>query len=94
MVLGDSEASLSQQEEDMVKLLGYCPQENALWPSLTVREHLEMFAAVKGLGKEDAAVSVSRYREKLHSHFTAGGRDAYVRKGDHKQCLEILMHMK
>nr|XP_019588393.1 PREDICTED: ATP-binding cassette sub-family A member 10 isoform X1 [Rhinolophus sinicus]XP_019588394.1 PREDICTED: ATP-binding cassette sub-family A member 10 isoform X1 [Rhinolophus sinicus] len=65
MVLGGCEASLRQQEEDMVKLLGYCPQENALWPSLTVREHLEVFAAVKGLGKEDAAVSVARLVDAL-----------------------------
>uniref|UniRef100_A0A8C2Y3G8 ABC transporter domain-containing protein n=1 Tax=Capra hircus TaxID=9925 RepID=A0A8C2Y3G8_CAPHI len=29
--------------------LGYCPQESALWPSLTVREHLEVSAGAVGL---------------------------------------------
>ncbi|KAM5310189.1 ATP-binding cassette sub-family A member 6 [Glossophaga mutica] len=43
-----------------VKFLGYCPQEDALWPSLTVRQHLEVFAAVKGLSKADAAVATTR----------------------------------
>ena len=40
--------------------LGYCPQESALWPSLTVREHLEVSAAVKGLRRADAAAAIAR----------------------------------
>lgn len=48
-------------EGDPLRFLGYCPQENALWPNLTVREHLEVFAAVKGLRKADAAVAITRY---------------------------------
>ncbi|XP_006970521.1 ATP-binding cassette sub-family A member 6 isoform X1 [Peromyscus maniculatus bairdii] len=39
---------------------GYCPQENVLWPILTVKEHLELYAAVKGLRKEDAVIAISR----------------------------------
>uniref|UniRef100_A0A8C0R9W5 ATP binding cassette subfamily A member 8 n=2 Tax=Canis lupus familiaris TaxID=9615 RepID=A0A8C0R9W5_CANLF len=45
--------------------LGYCPQENVLWPNLTVKEHLEVFAAVKGLKKADAAVTISRLADAL-----------------------------
>ncbi|XP_019479349.1 PREDICTED: ATP-binding cassette sub-family A member 9-like [Hipposideros armiger] len=45
--------------------LGYCPQENALWPNLTVREHLEVFAAVKGLRKADAAIAITRLVDAL-----------------------------
>lgn len=48
-------------EGDPPEFLGYCPQENALWPNLTVREHLEVFAAVKGLRRADAAVAITRY---------------------------------
>ncbi|PIO11004.1 hypothetical protein AB205_0148780, partial [Aquarana catesbeiana] len=33
--------------------LGYCPQHNPLWPNFTVKEHLEIYAAVKGMNKED-----------------------------------------
>ena len=40
--------------------LGYCPQESALWPGLTVREHLEVSAAVKGLQRADAAAAITR----------------------------------
>ncbi|KAB1265910.1 ATP-binding cassette sub-family A member 9 [Camelus dromedarius] len=46
---------------DALGFLGYCPQENARWPSLTVQEHLEVFAAVKGLRKADAAAAITRY---------------------------------
>jgi len=28
--------------------LGVCPQFDVLWPQLSVREHLELFAAIKG----------------------------------------------
>lgn len=27
-----------------------CPQQDILWPELTVHEHLQLFAAIKGLG--------------------------------------------
>lgn len=48
-------------EGDSLGFLGYCPQENVLWPSLSVREHLEVFAAIKGMEKGDATVSITRY---------------------------------
>ncbi|XP_012588530.1 PREDICTED: ATP-binding cassette sub-family A member 9 isoform X2 [Condylura cristata] len=48
-----------------LEFLGYCPQENALWPNLTVKEHLEVFAAVKGLRKTDATVAIARLVEAL-----------------------------
>jgi|TARA_B110000208_G_scaffold64005_3_gene82985 ATP-binding cassette subfamily A (ABC1) protein 1 len=31
------------------RLLGYCPQHNALLPLLTVEEHLQLFARIKGV---------------------------------------------
>lgn len=48
------------REEDSLGFLGYCPQENVLWPCLTVREHLEVFTAIKGLRKGDATGAISR----------------------------------
>jgi ABC-type multidrug transport system ATPase subunit len=46
-------------EGDTLGFLGYCPQENALWPDLRVKEHLEVFAAVKGLKKDDTKVTIA-----------------------------------
>ncbi|EFB17327.1 hypothetical protein PANDA_015210, partial [Ailuropoda melanoleuca] len=51
--------------EGSLGFLGYCPQENVLWPSLTMKEHLEVFAAIKGLRKADAAVTISRLADAL-----------------------------
>lgn len=45
--------------------LGICPQFDILWPDITVREHLELYAAIKGSQRgaarsmaEQAATSV------------------------------------
>ncbi|XP_077316742.1 ABC-type organic anion transporter ABCA8-like [Lithobates pipiens] len=45
--------------------LGYCPQHNSLWPNLTVKEHLEIYAAVKGMNKEDSDHAIKRVSEAL-----------------------------
>jgi len=31
------------------KVMGVCPQHDILWPELTAREHLEIFAELKGI---------------------------------------------
>uniref|UniRef100_A0A5F9D4K1 ATP binding cassette subfamily A member 8 n=1 Tax=Oryctolagus cuniculus TaxID=9986 RepID=A0A5F9D4K1_RABIT len=67
MITGDTKPSAGQvllkgsSRGDTLGFLGYCPQEDALWPSLTVRQHLEVFAAVKGLKKAEANIAISRY---------------------------------
>ncbi|XP_023585202.1 ATP-binding cassette sub-family A member 6 [Trichechus manatus latirostris] len=58
--LKGSSSVWGHQEDNVVRFLGYCPQENPLWPTLTVREHLEVYAAVKGLRKEDAVAAITR----------------------------------
>lgn len=35
--------------------LGVCPQFDVLWPDITVREHLELYAAIKGYSGRDVA---------------------------------------
>ncbi|XP_060242466.1 ATP-binding cassette sub-family A member 9 isoform X2 [Meriones unguiculatus] len=66
MITGDTMPTAGQVlvkgsgEGDSLGFLGYCPQENVLWPILTVKEHLEVYAAVKGLKKKDALVTITR----------------------------------
>uniref|UniRef100_A0A8D2J6Y0 ABC transporter domain-containing protein n=1 Tax=Varanus komodoensis TaxID=61221 RepID=A0A8D2J6Y0_VARKO len=57
--------SAVETEEDTAEFLGHCPQENALWPNLTVKEHLEIYAAVKGIRKEAAAITINRMADNL-----------------------------
>nr|XP_009940016.1 PREDICTED: ATP-binding cassette sub-family A member 8-like [Opisthocomus hoazin] len=40
--------------------LRYCPQEDSLWPDLTVHEHLQVYVTMKGVSKEDTAAAVNR----------------------------------
>uniref|UniRef100_A0A8C0H0A8 ATP binding cassette subfamily A member 10 n=1 Tax=Chelonoidis abingdonii TaxID=106734 RepID=A0A8C0H0A8_CHEAB len=67
VIIGDTSLTAGQVGEtwergggDTTDFLGYCPQENPLWQNLTVQEHLEVYAAVKGMRKEDAAVTIQR----------------------------------
>eukprot|EP00493_Phyllostaurus_siculus_P016270 UN16517 len=55
------------------KLLGYCPQFDALLPTLTGREHLYLFARIKGVPEEN----ITRYVNALISQL---GLDLYADK--------------
>ncbi|XP_009677361.2 ATP-binding cassette sub-family A member 10-like isoform X1 [Struthio camelus] len=50
----------SHLQDNASDFLGYCPQEDPLWPNLTVQDHLETYAAVKGVRKEDTAAAINR----------------------------------
>ncbi|NXP48513.1 ABCA8 protein, partial [Heliornis fulica] len=63
MKRGDGATSHLQDHEPTS--LGYCPQEDPLWPDLTVREHLRVYAAVKGVCKEEMAAAVNRIVDAL-----------------------------
>lgn len=71
VITGDTKPTAGQvvlkgrRGESPLEFLGYCPQENVLWPNLTVKEHLEVFAAVKGLNKGDSATIIPRLVDAL-----------------------------
>ncbi|ETO28954.1 hypothetical protein RFI_08171 [Reticulomyxa filosa] len=44
--------SVKTNMRDIRKIMGVCPQHDVLWPHLTCREHLELFALLKGVRKE------------------------------------------
>ncbi|OQR90883.1 ATP-binding Cassette (ABC) Superfamily [Achlya hypogyna] len=48
------------------RLVGYCPQFDALFDLLTVREHLELYAALRGLRGDAAGVAIARLVAQLH----------------------------
>ncbi|GLD97436.1 hypothetical protein PINS_up006120 [Pythium insidiosum] len=51
------------QQIDVRRQIGYCPQFDALFELLTVREHLELFARIKGVSGADLDDVVT---EKIH----------------------------
>ncbi|XP_069808887.1 ABC-type organic anion transporter ABCA8-like isoform X2 [Dendropsophus ebraccatus] len=55
----------SEKDDASAAFMGYCPQFSPLWPTLTVKEHLEIYAAVKGMKKDDAEQAIKRVSEAL-----------------------------
>lgn len=60
VLLRSRDATLCWTQDHMLAYLGHCPQEDPLWPDLTVHEHLKVYAAVKGVHKEDIATAINR----------------------------------
>ncbi|XP_059141174.1 cholesterol transporter ABCA5-like [Physella acuta] len=46
--------------------LGYCPQHDALWETITLKEHLEFYAAVKGVSSKHIGKVVNYYLENMN----------------------------
>jgi len=52
---------LSLFEQDQTRcLIGYCPQFDAIFEGVTVREHLEIYASIKGVKSDIKAALVSK----------------------------------
>nr|QER78484.1 ATP-binding cassette transporter [Diaphorina citri] len=47
-------------------LIGYCPQHNALWSNITLREHMETYAAIRGVPNSDIPRLVNSFIDGLH----------------------------
>lgn len=61
VLLKGCDAAASAPGQESPGYLGCCPQQDPLWPDLTLHQHLEVYAAVRGMRKEDAVVTISRY---------------------------------
>lgn len=47
--------------ENPLEHVGYCPQVSPLWPKITLQEHLQIYAAIKGLHHKDVPNIIRRY---------------------------------
>ena len=53
--------------KDLVKQsIGVCPQFDILWNDMTAKEHLWMFARIKGLNKKIIPTAIERYLEDVN----------------------------
>ncbi|CAJ0946137.1 unnamed protein product, partial [Ranitomeya imitator] len=86
------EVVLGSAADDSAAFMGYCPQFSPLWPTLTVKEHLEVYATVKGMKKNDANEAVKRVSDALelrkHLNMPAKKLSAGVSR---KVCFAISM---
>lgn len=45
--------NITNCQSEAYKMLGYCPQHDALWRNVSVREHIELYAAIRGIKVKD-----------------------------------------
>ncbi|XP_044260177.1 cholesterol transporter ABCA5-like [Tribolium madens] len=74
------------------QLLGYCPQHDALWKNITVREHLECYAAIRGVPSSDISQVVDLYLSGLQIHEHAD-KQAQQCSGGTRRKLSFAMAM-
>ncbi|ETO08909.1 ATP-binding cassette superfamily [Reticulomyxa filosa] len=73
--------------------LGYCPQFSALFPRLTVREHLEFYAAIKGIQQHKIPALVIQMIKDL-SLEVYENRQAGQLSGGNQRFVLSLLHAK
>ena len=60
--------SIEHNMDEIRKAIGVCPQHDILWPELTAREHLAMFADIKGFHPTEIAVQIPRLLRQMKLH--------------------------
>ncbi|CAH2093421.1 unnamed protein product [Euphydryas editha] len=64
--------NIEEAQSSAFQMLGYCPQHDALWKNVTIREHLECYAAIRGISKADTPRIVEAYLQGLQIAEHAG----------------------
>jgi|TARA_B110000208_G_scaffold38820_1_gene51389 ABC-type multidrug transport system ATPase subunit len=77
VVLGGCDLDVPRELREVYSFTGFCPQFDALWPLLTTREHLEVYATLKDAAAERAGELMSTlalsHAEKRYSKNLSGG---------------------
>ncbi|GFG35680.1 hypothetical protein Cfor_11467 [Coptotermes formosanus] len=74
------------------QLMGYCPQHDAQWKNITVREHLECYAAIRGVPPSDINRVVDLFLTGLQIHEHAGKESQHCSGGTRRK-LSFAMAM-
>ena len=43
---------IKASDSETFKLIGYCPQHDSLWKEITLKEHINLFAAIRGISSD------------------------------------------
>ncbi|KAG7491241.1 hypothetical protein MATL_G00000950 [Megalops atlanticus] len=91
VLMGDYSTEF-QPVENPLEHVGYCPQVSPLWPKITLQEHLEIYAAIKGLRHDDVPNTIRRVVHALelkeHLHKRAKDLSAGIKR---KLCFALSM---
>lgn len=74
------------------KLIGYCPQENAIFEGMTVSEHLWFYSRIKGVLKEKRAPLIEKIMEEMDLNEFAKVQ-VQTLSGGNKRKLSVAMAM-
>ncbi|CAO3573702.1 unnamed protein product [Mortierella alpina] len=76
--------------EDLRSMIGICPQFDVIWPKLTVRDHLELFAKIKGVAPDDVNPAIDQMIEEM-GLAGVGDKRAATFSGGNKRRLSLAM---
>ncbi|KAF9096603.1 hypothetical protein BGX29_008527 [Mortierella sp. GBA35] len=82
--------SIAPFHDDLRSMIGICPQFDIIWPKLTVRDHLELFAKIKGVAPEDMKASVDQMVDEMGLE-PLGNKRAKTFSGGNKRRLSLAM---
>jgi ABC-type multidrug transport system ATPase subunit len=71
------------------RLIGYCPQSDALFPLLSAREHLSLFARIKGVPEKELGSLVNALMESLALSKNDVDRPSKFYSGGNKRKLSV-----
>ncbi|KAF9904740.1 hypothetical protein EC991_002377 [Linnemannia zychae] len=82
--------SIAPFHDDLRSMIGICPQFDVIWPKLTVRDHLKLFAKIKGVAPEHLEASVDQMVEEMGLG-PLGNKRAKTFSGGNKRRLSLAM---
>ncbi|XP_023723147.1 ATP-binding cassette sub-family A member 5 isoform X3 [Cryptotermes secundus] len=84
--------NITSNTAEAFQLMGYCPQHDAQWKNITVREHLECYAAIRGVPPSDIDRVVDLYLAGLQIQEHAGKQSQHCSGGTRRK-LSFAMAM-
>jgi ABC-type multidrug transport system ATPase subunit len=81
--------SLRRDADAFRRAVGYCPQRDALFESLSAREHLLFYGALRGLSSEESADAVARVCDAVGLRGALVTRPAREYSGGNKRALAV-----
>ncbi|XP_049879366.1 cholesterol transporter ABCA5-like isoform X2 [Pectinophora gossypiella] len=84
--------NIDESQSSAFQMLGYCPQHDALWKNVTIREHIECYAAIRGVSKQDTPRIVDAYLNGLQI-MEHSGKNAEECSGGTRRKLSFALAM-
>ena len=81
--------SLRRDADAFRRAVGYCPQRDALFESLSAREHLLFYGALRGLSNEESADAAARVAAAVGLEPAVAVRPAREYSGGNKRALAV-----